>query len=160
AGLLGPGLSMSPSDLATDRAPLPEAIRCALVLWTERLVGDIADRPDDPLIIQALTRLGLRDILRLARNAGLAKLSAAGVKPPKLRARDRERYSYFQAFLRSSGPTLGQLAANDVKRGRPTERHPESRLGLLTIAQLLRPCEPYRSRWALRAPSRPITRPS
>lgn len=149
ADLLGPALPLSPTDLATDRPPLPEAIRCALVLWTERLVGDIADRPDDPFVILVLTRLNLRDILRLVRSAGLAKWAVAGVNPAGLRTRDRERFAHFRSTFAEPSPMLGQLASHDVKRQRPSGRHAESRLGLLTVARLLGPVEPYRTRWAL-----------
>ena len=67
------GLGLDPADLAPDHADHPEAHRIALALWTERLVGDLPGRDDDPDAIVVLSTLGLVGLYRLLRLCGLAK---------------------------------------------------------------------------------------
>ena len=52
-------------------------------LWTERLVGGEASRPDDSPALVAVCGLSNRAGYRLCRVAGLGKMVVAGVKPAK-----------------------------------------------------------------------------
>jgi hypothetical protein len=144
------GLGMSIDELGGERAPSAEAVDVVLALWTERFLGDLAERDDDPPIVVALTRFSLRQVSRLVHAAGLVKWALArSDSPPGLRNRDRERFAHFRTTLAESSPKLRQLATHDVEKHGHTGRHQEGRLGQLTVARLLESVDPYRVRWTM-----------
>lgn len=145
-------------DLENNRTACPEALSYAVLLWTERLVGDVDARDNDPLVIRALTQLDHRSLSRLIQAVGLLKWALTWQDPPALRARDRERFAHFRTIFQEPNPRLKQLARFDVTRGGAAGRHEEGRLGLLTIARLLEVAEPYRVRWALQHIPYPVAR--
>ena len=161
------GLGLDDRAIAAVRPADPEALRWALALWAERLVGDVAERPDDPPVVVALSRLGPRDLARLVRAAGLAKLAFAiegtGPRPDdEARARfstlDRVRLGYFRRHVGRADPRLVAMARDDlgVIGGEWRRGHP--RLGLLTFGRLLTLAETHRARWAVQHIPYPIAR--
>jgi hypothetical protein len=143
------GLGLSPDDLQPDRPPQPIAVGWALALWTERLVGDLAARADDPPVIVALTRFDLRGVARLVRAAGLVKWSFAGDDPGVLPGRDRLRFEHFRKVLGEPDRRLRRLAIQDVAAVGTGRRHAQARVGMITVSRLLTAVEPFRARWAL-----------
>ena len=71
-------LLLDNDDLRAERPADPEVLEWACTLWTERLVGGEARRPDDPPIIVAMSELSPRAGYRLCRYAGEFKLALAG----------------------------------------------------------------------------------
>jgi hypothetical protein len=141
------GLGLDPADLVVDHPPDPDALRWTLGLWTERIVGDLAEWPDDPSIIVALTHRGFREVVELAQAIGLAKLALSSVAPPPLRARDRARFEAFQGRWGEADAASRTRARRDLEPFLPGRRW--ARLGLVTFGRLLARAEPYRTRWAL-----------
>jgi hypothetical protein len=152
------GLGLTPDDLVPGRSPHAGALGCALILWSERLVGDCPVRDHDPPVIAALCRYDLRDVSRLLQAIALVKWALTGEEPPPLRPRDRARLDFFRARLGEPNPRIKQLARHDVARHAVASRHEWTRLGLLTIARLLDAAEPYRVRWALQHLPYPIAK--
>jgi hypothetical protein len=152
------GLDLVPEDLKTDRPPRPEAVRSALALWTERLVGDLAERPDDPPAIRALTRLKPRELVCLARVCGLAKWAIATDDPPARTVADRVRLGYFRRSFSPLDPRVRARAVRDVESMDREGRHLQARLGWLTLSRLLAGAEPYRVRWALQHLPYPVAK--
>jgi hypothetical protein len=143
------GLGLSPTDLSPDHLPHTGALRCALAFWAERLVGGRPERPDDPPVVVALTRLHARDVYRLICASGLAKWALGRDEPPRLRTRDKQRYEWFRRTWGQPEPRLRESASRDVASHGPHDRHAPARLGLVTVARLLALVEPFRARWAL-----------
>ena len=124
-------------------------------LWTERLVGGEASRPDDSPALVAVCGLSTRAGYRLCRMAGLGKMILAGVKPAKAadrahhasRAgvaarpawRERSGVSHGCAGRRAIDRSIEAAAAAVMPRGS----------GCFTLARLLADFEPFRLRWAL-----------
>jgi hypothetical protein len=152
------GLGLESADLDNDRPPLPEAVRSALALWTERMVGDLPDRPDDPLVIRALTRLGPRALVRLARTTGLAKWALASDDVPTRSAADRARLVDFRRVFDPVDERVRTLAGRDVESIDRQGRHVFTRLGWLSVARLLATAEPFRVRWALQHLPYPVAK--
>jgi hypothetical protein len=149
--LLQRALHLEPADLRPRRRPDPDALRWALGLWDERIVGDFPEWPEDPPVILALGRLNLWEIVALARGSGLAKRALAAVDPPPLPVRGRSRFDHFQgvwaARNRSSLADARRLFQADLKSWR--RKRGWGSLGLITFGRLLAHAEEYRGRWAL-----------
>ncbi|MDE2508186.1 MAG: hypothetical protein KGM43_13300 [Planctomycetota bacterium] len=140
------GLGLAADDLACDRTPHEGAVATARCLWTERLVGDVPTRDDDPRVIVAMTALDPRALVRVIRTAGLAKFALA--LPREADAASFQADHYRQSLL-SSHPSFVPQALRDVAELPGGPRHRFARLGTVTFARLLACCEPYRARWAL-----------
>jgi hypothetical protein len=148
------GLLLDAQDIVADRPVHPEFQEWVLGLWTERLVGGEAVRPDDPPALIALSQLSLRACYGLCRMAGLGKMALAEEKPGKKRGpqKQRERAEWLHDRLAASDSEFQSLARNDVKSVGSTKlprRHHAARIGLFTFARLLADFEPFRLRWAL-----------
>ncbi|WP_435017894.1 hypothetical protein TA3x_005515 [Tundrisphaera sp. TA3] len=136
----------------------PDALGWALALWSERLVGDAPPRPDDPMVVVALTQLGPRARARLAKVAGQAKHAFAmrGHGPDatdeaaaRMTPIDRVRLAYFRRLIGVADPRLVPLARTDLAGACGDPRRAHARLGLVTLGRLLAGVEPHRARWAL-----------
>jgi len=149
AGALRDGLGLSPADLPPDRPPLPGALGCALALWTVRLVGDLAERPDDPPVVVALTRLEAPTLALLVQTTGLAKWALTPRPLSNSSPKVRERFDHFRTILADPDPRYVQVAVRDVAAIGPGQRLPAARAGLVGFARLLSAVEPYRLHWAL-----------
>jgi hypothetical protein len=156
--VLREGLSLTAYDLATDHRPHPEALRWALTLWTERLVGGPETRADDPPVIVALSHLELTTFMRLVVVTGLAKLAyalatsetdVATVGLDDLELRDRERVAHFRSVWEPFERRLVHLARLDLSGVKVGGAKRFERLGLITVGRLLADAEPQRVRWAL-----------
>jgi len=161
------GLGLDPGSFAAASPADPEALRWALALWSERLVGDVAERPDDPPVVVALSRLSHRDLARLVKVAGLAKhafaIQDAGPSPAdEGRARfsplDRVRLGYFRRHIRQADRRLVRLARLDLEVIGEDRRRGHARLGLVTFGRLLASAEPHRARWAIQHIPYPVAR--
>ena len=140
----------------------------ALTLWSERLVGDSAALPADPPIIVALSQLSFRDLVRLARVAGLAKQAFAlpGARGPvpeldavgRVSVADRVRFAYFRRIIGRPDPRLVPLARGDLARVEVDRRRKYAAVGLITLARLLKGCDAHRARWAIQHLPYPIAR--
>jgi hypothetical protein len=154
-------------DLEPTRPPDPAALRWALCLFAERLVGGVAPNETDAPVVRAISAGEGATLLRIVRTAGLAKLAYAeagvvergtGPDVPPLTPGEQSRYEHFvQCWMRSGTDTrLVRLALWDaedrsdsiVGRAR-SERGELSRLGVTSLARLLSAVEPTRARWAL-----------
>lgn len=142
-------LGLTSDELSPDRAADPGAVAVALAGWTDRLVGDVPERDDDPPVIVALTRLRTPSLTRLVREVGLAKWSVSGSRPWGLAPDDVARFDQLQARLSGTDERFRQVAARDLERLDPDDPNAEALLGLTTLARLLVEADPYRVRWAL-----------
>jgi hypothetical protein len=152
------GLDLEPGDLEPDHSPDAGALGWALALWTERLVGDIPDRDDDPTVVTAMTRLGSRDLARLIKVCGLIKhafaLDSDGLTKidesiARFTTLDRVRLGYFRRQIGAADPRLVPVAQLDLETIGGDHRRGHGRVGLLTFGRLLGAVEPHRARWAL-----------
>lgn len=146
---------------APDDAPLPhlDALRWALALWTERLVGGPPAGPDDAPIIRALGLPSQLATARLVRAAGLVKLAYAVGSAPTGKAPFQVPVSppgaSVLARLVTSLPSDTRLArlttwdVEDSSRVAGPRRDPVLHLGSTTAARLLAAADPQRARWAL-----------
>ena len=141
-------LGLTDEALGTDRTPDPQALRAATARGAERLVGDLPER-DDPPVIAALTRGDSQEALRLIPLVGLAKWACSGLDLADLNDRDQADLEHFRRVLAGHAPSFAAQAARDVARHGQARRPAEVSLGLLTFARLLHVVEPYRVRWAL-----------
>lgn len=142
-------LGLTPDDLRADRPPHPAALQAALALWTVRIVGDVAERGDDPPVVVALTRFDSRTVVRLIQATGLAKWSLTPRPLPALEPRDAERLPHFRQALAGADPRFVQVATRDVDALTPGGAHPLARAGLVAFARLLNAPDRDRVRWAL-----------
>lgn len=118
----------------------PEAVALVRSLWSDRLVGDLPTRPDDPAAIVALSTLGPVALYRVARRCGRIKRAFAD-EPPA-----------------GAEPRLALLAARDGAAVEPLGRHRLAGLGLTTVGRLLGQADPHRVRWALQHVPYPIAK--
>ncbi len=77
------GLLLDAQDITPDHAVQPMVQQWVMGLWTERLVGGEASRPDDSPALIAVCGLSNCAGYRLCRVVGLGKMVVAGVKPAK-----------------------------------------------------------------------------
>ena len=144
------GLHIEPDHLSPSREFGPRRDpRAVMALWTERLVGDIPERPGEPRVIAALTRFDAGSTARLIHIAGLAKWSLTDVKPPEMKPKDRERYVLFRAAMGAADSRFHEVAYRDVESIDKESPRPEAALGMITFARLLNAADPHRVRWAL-----------
>jgi hypothetical protein len=158
AGALRAGLGLSDADLAADHPTHPEALRWALSLWAERLVGGPPPGPDDEPVVALFA--GLDDSPARERFASLLALAkwgyamAAPGLPPDFESRhplkppDRLRLDDFRAAWGDADPRLAHLALLDLSSSEALSPF-LPRLGLVTIARLLSGVEATRVRWLL-----------
>lgn len=144
-------LRLGPDDHGADRPAAPVALRAVLALWSERLIGDLPERDDDPPVIVALTRFDAPLVLRLVRALGLAKWGLHGSSHAELSPDDLPRLERLQGLLGDVEIHFAQIVARDIEAiGQDdTRAEARARLGLSTVARLLAPADPYRVRWAL-----------
>ncbi len=144
-------LRLAAAELKPDRPPDPEVLQMAQTLWTERLVGDLPSRDDDPPAINALVCLSERRLYQLHRLMGLAKLSMlADLDREQFGRANRSRLHHFAGRLAGPiDPRLTRLARNDWTASQPFGRHALAGLGLTTLGRLLGQADPHRLRWAL-----------
>jgi hypothetical protein len=150
------GLHLADADLADDGRAHPEALQWALSLWSERLVGDLPERPDDPSVIRAITQPDREFVRRLVDTAGLAKRAYAvadGAEPDEDEETpdDPEGRARLEAFRASWGPpdpALVRVARQDLRVAAPAGLEWPA-LGLTTIGRLLAVVDSYRVRWAI-----------
>jgi hypothetical protein len=142
-------LENGPEDTPAERPPHAVALRAALALWSERLVGDVPKRDDDPPVIAVLTGFEAPLVARFIRTAGLAKWSLTDSRPKAIEASDQRRLERLNEMLSDIDPPFRLVATADVASLNPGASNPESRLGLTTVARLLCSAEPYRVRWTL-----------
>ncbi len=156
------GLLLDSRDLMSERAAAPEVAQWVMALWSERLVGGDATRPDESAVLIVLGGLSPRAGYRLCRMAGFCKLILAG-EPPDGRgdARESVRRDWLAIRLAHAEPALRELARADVDASRSSRLAPRrhaARIGLSTIARLLGDEEPFRVRWALQHWPYPIAK--
>ena len=145
----------------------PAAVAWALTLWTERLVGDVPESPDDPPVILALSQFSLRDQLRLVKAIGQAKLAFAidGMAPDsslealaRTSAIDRVRIAFFRRIIGEPDSRLAPLARAEFESIEADRRWKFAAVGLLTVARLLKGCDPHRVRWAIQHLPYPVAK--
>ena len=138
-----------------------------MALWTERLVGDVPESPDDPPIVLALSRFSMRDLARLVRAAGQVKyaFSIGGPGPDpvdetqaRLTATDRVRIAYFRRVIGRADPRLVPIARGDFASAQADRRRKYAYLGLITVARLLKAVDARRARWAIQHIPYPVAR--
>ena len=151
-------LGRDETDPVGTLAPDPDVVRWVLALWGERLIGDVDPRPDDPLVIVALTQLPPRGQFRLIQAIGQVKHAFAirghghdsSIEPAaSLTSLGRVRLGYFRRLIGVADPRLVPLAQKDLDGVADEPRRMHARLGLVTVGRLLAAAEPYRARWAL-----------
>ena len=145
----------------------PEVAAWALTLWSERLVGDVGECPDDPPVILALSRLSFRNLVRLARAVGQAKhaFSIEGDGPidldealTRMFASDRVRIGYFRRMIGRADPRLVPIARADLAASPAHRLRKHAALGLITVARLLKATNHRRGRWAIQHLPYPIAK--
>jgi hypothetical protein len=155
--VLRAGLKIGESDLRPDHAPHPLALRWALSLWTERLVGGATFRVDDPAPIRVLAPLpaGERDkalslvgCVKIAYAASAPGPSAFSVDALALSPVERGRVEVFSHQLTEPNSNLVHLARLDVNACEHV-RPLAARIGLVTVGRLLTLAQAHRVRWFL-----------
>lgn len=138
---------------AAGRPAHPPALCAVEALWSERLVGDLESRDDDPPVVVLLAGFDVPKTTRMLQNVGLLKASVApaGLTSLGLSDEDSERALRLLNHLKTSDPRLEELAARDVTTALAVSSGTSAvlRLGLTTVARLLPTADPYRARWAL-----------
>jgi len=153
-------LSVAPGELNPDHPPDPEVGQVALSLWTERLVGDVATRDDDPPAVIALVSSSPREVYRLCRVSGLAKLSTLlDVDSSRFGAKNQSRIQSFHERIHALiHPKINHLGHHDWVASQPFGRHALAGLGLITLGRLLGQVEGHRLRWALQHVPYPLAK--
>jgi hypothetical protein len=137
---------------------IPEAVRYALSLWSERLVGGPPPGVDDTPVVRAMTGLPPRSVARLVGAVALAKWAyATSVEgpPPKAEARRaltgrrRSLLESFRGRWPSPDKRAAQLARLDLDHHVDGKKDDLQKLGLVTLSRLLAVVEPQRTRWVL-----------
>jgi hypothetical protein len=150
ADALREAVHLGRDELTPDRPADPLALRAALSLWSERLVGDLPDPDGDPPVVAALAGLDSRAAVRLVRSAGLAKLSITSVPLPGSEPDDHDLSARLRSLIPNPESSFVAIATRDiVALGSVRGTHPEDRLGLTTVARLLDQLDPHRVRWVL-----------
>lgn len=149
---------------ATEDAnpPDPDALAWVLALAGERFVGGPAREDDDPPIIRIIAALDGRRYSHLVTGLGLARLAFLGQEDAS-RPRNRDRIAMLRPSLPEPTPELltlvrDDLAALHLDAEGGTVRNLPPRLGLRSVARLLAPVDPHRTRWALQHLPYPIAR--
>jgi hypothetical protein len=142
------------ADLAQEHPVHSEVMDWTRALWSERLVGGQPAQPEDPPAIAVLSLFSPRTGYLICRCAGQAKRALAGDETPETLSRplQRERWNWFRNRLGTAGPEIRAQVRRDLASSatvRVPIRHQSAWLGLVTLARLLSPCEPFRLRWAL-----------
>jgi hypothetical protein len=156
-------LLLDSQDLIGERAAAPDVLGWVQALWTERLVGGEPERPDDPPVIRAMTRLPLPTCYALCRLAGVGKLALAGQNRGNSRPAPlhRARWEWLHGRLSTAGGDFQAAVRKDVQTVlslKMPHRHRAARVGLVAFARLLAECEPFRVRWALQHWPYPIAK--
>jgi hypothetical protein len=164
------------TNLTPTCKPHAAALRWALCLFAERLVGGVEPSAADAPVVRAVSSHHGASLLRLARSTALAKLAyaevgvverGAGPELPTLTPRERVRYQHFvETWSRSGTDTrLVRMALwdaedrSDSTLGRARSIRSElSRLGLTSLSRLMVGVEPQRARWALQHLPYPIAK--
>lgn len=164
------------AGIEPSRTPDAAAVRWAVCLFAERLIGGVTRDESDPPVVTAVSAGHGAELLRLARSTALAKLAyaeagvverRAGPELPPLSSRERDRFDHFVGAWRRLGTDtrLVRVALwdaddrSDSTVGRTRSARSElSRLGLTTIGRLMAAVEPQRVRWALQHLPYPIAR--
>lgn len=149
ASALRDGLNVSEAGLRADSPPHAIAVQTALALWTLRLVGDLAERDDDPPVIRAISRLDTGAIARLIHTAGLAKWALIAGQPPGLVESDQPRLEWLRGALSELDLRFSQVVQRDLEAKHSAGPQAIARAGLTTFARLLGVTDLYRARWAL-----------
>ena len=149
AEALRDGLGLTVDDLSSARRAHPRVLDVVMALWTERIVGDLPDRDDDPPAIAALSRFDVPTTVLLIRATGLAKWAMTPHPMPRLDAREHERFEFFRGTLGDLDRRYLHIVETDIAALDPEEPHAEARAGLVAFARLLKPVDPHRVRWAL-----------
>ncbi len=174
AGIVAPRLGVGAADLHDDHAPDLNAVDWLCTLWTERLVGDVEARDDDPPALLALTHLRPTHLLRLIQAVGLVKRAyACESQPPVverldralLTPRTRARLLTLREKVGHPDAKLVKVARGDVLSLLDDEtdargfRRFHENLGTVTVGRLLTTVDPARVRWALQHLPYPAVRP-
>lgn len=144
-------LQVARDALVPESPPHPVAVSCVLALWSEPFAGGPPPGPDDPIVVRDLATLRQRDLSRRIALAGLLKMAAAPGRPtphslpPRIAARLERLRDRFQG----ADEVIVRAAAWDVRRAGILEMSSLPRLGLTTLARLLAPVGPLRTRWAI-----------
>ena len=139
--------------------PHPAALWIALTLWTERLVGGPARRPDDPPVVRLLSLQDGPGAALLLGAVGLTKLALIwsaddpGSDDPGL-ALDPRLSGRLRPFgepwpIADLGAVPIAWARHDRGLVAADPRRLPIALGLLTLGRLLADVEAHRARWAL-----------
>ncbi len=143
------------------------AIDWAMTLWSERLVGDVPESPDDPPVIMALSQFSIRELFGLARFLGQVKfaftLEGMGPKPAdeagvRTTTSDRVRIGFLRRMIGQPDPRLIPIARADFASIPSEPRRKYAAVGLLTVARLLKACDPHRARWAIQHIPYPVAK--
>jgi hypothetical protein len=156
------GLLLDSRDLTSERPASSEVASWVMALWTERLVGDEPERPDDPPALFVLVRLTPSAGYRVCRMAGFCKLVLASeLSQNHPTPGGRARFTWLADRLANADEQLRALAERDVTLCRSSKtplHHQPARIGLTTVARLLAEIEPFRLRWALQHWPYPIAK--
>ena len=150
-------LGFDSQALIPDGPTHPDALTWSQSFWAERLVGGAPIGPSDPPVIVAIAGLSPKELARLIRTIGLARLAMAENSPdqdPGGRNASRKQ-ALFEAMDASSAeamPAWTRFARNHREANPTNGRISPRNLGLLTLAFLL---SPRRSRAFPMGPSAP-----
>jgi hypothetical protein len=160
-------LLLADDELKPNLPPHPEALRWAIRLWPERLVGGLPRLQDDPPVIVAIAHFGSVMRLRAAKVLGLSKLAVAlgladatsdELRRAKLTPNNSARLAFFKQYWCEPDERLVRLARLDLATAKRAGDRILARLGLITAARLLSAAEPYRVRWALQHVPYPVAK--
>lgn len=148
-------LGLEWAEVSTEIPAHPEVSRWVRIAWTERLVGDQPLGPNEPKFLHVLTTWSSRKLAKLLFRIGLAKCSYAahglGERSGRLAVEPQE-VELVAVFRDSWGErcaALEQVAIGDLAPLVGNSREQIARLGLITVARLLRCVSARRARWVL-----------
>lgn len=157
---LGAELGVAEADLEGDHRPHPDLARWVETAWAELLVGDLPLGPEDPEVLQVLTRWDSRRLARLLSRIGLAK-HACHSDPSAFSAwepRDQALASWFQSEAGEASALVAEVARRDLAQAGGTSAQALARVGLITVARLLSRVGAQRVRWTLQHLPYPIAK--